>query len=520
MAGPIKASPYSFFVALTSQADTDIFKTNPTLAAGDVTVSKDGGTANNITTLPYAFPAAGAAVIVPLSATEMDADVVIVKFTDAAGSEWQDLMVTIITETASLTSLNTAIAAIASAATIADAVWDEVISTGHAVANSAGLILYTNLNATISGIADAVWDEVISVGHAVANSAGKILYDNLNGTISGVAAAAATAVWGSVTRQLTSPQAFDLTGNITGSITSVSNVVSANVTQISGDGTAADNAESFFDGTGYAGTNNVIPTVTTTTTATTVTNMVTANVTQISGDAIAADNAESFFDGTGYAGTNNVIPTVTTTTTATNVTTVNGIANGAITAAAIADNAIDAATFAADVDAEFAAYVWNALTASYGIANSYGALIELLTIAGIADGVWDEAIAGHLAAGSTGAALNGATAPTAANVADAVWDEGIAGHLVAGSTGFALNAAGAAGDPWSTLLPGVYGAGTAGDIIGNIVHDVWDEPLAGHVAAGTTGEKLDLVCECVDADEDGEAIEAESDTDCEHDLWE
>jgi hypothetical protein len=39
-----------------------------------------------------------------------------------------------------------------------------------------------------------------------------------------------------------------------------------------------------------------------------------ANATQLSGDATAADNAESFFDGTGYAGTNNVIPTVTTVT--------------------------------------------------------------------------------------------------------------------------------------------------------------------------------------------------------------
>jgi hypothetical protein len=81
------------------------------------------------------------------------------------------------------------------------------------------------------------------------------------------------------------------------------------------------------------------------------------DVGQISGDATAADNAESFFDGTGYAGTNNVIPLVTTTTTATNVTTVNGlaanvitatsIAADAITAAKIADGAIDAATFAA-----------------------------------------------------------------------------------------------------------------------------------------------------------------------------
>lgn len=41
-----------------------------------------------------------------------------------------------------------------------------------------------------------------------------------------------------------------------------------------------------------------------------------ANVTQISGDTTAADNAESFFDGTGYAGTNNVIPTVTNLTNA------------------------------------------------------------------------------------------------------------------------------------------------------------------------------------------------------------
>ncbi len=36
----------------------------------------------------------------------------------------------------------------------------------------------------------------------------------------------------------------------------------ADMTRISGDGTAADNAEAFFDGTGYAGTNNIIPTVT------------------------------------------------------------------------------------------------------------------------------------------------------------------------------------------------------------------------------------------------------------------
>ena len=62
--------------------------------------------------------------------------------------------------------------------------------------------------------------------------------------------------------------------------------------------------------------------------------------------------------------------------------------------------------------------------------------------------------------------LDAASAPSAATVADAVWDEVLSGHLTAGTTGNALNAAGSAGDPWSTALPGAYGAGTAGLIIG------------------------------------------------------
>lgn len=75
----------------------------------------------------------------------------------------------------------------------------------------------------------------------------------------------------------------------------------------------------------------------------TTTAQIGVNVVQVSGDATAADNAEAFFDGTGYAGTNNVIPTVTT---------VNGLAAGTITAASIAADAITAAKLAADVTTE------------------------------------------------------------------------------------------------------------------------------------------------------------------------
>ena len=47
-----------------------------------------------------------------------------------------------------------------------------------------------------------------------------------------------------------------------------------------------------------------------------------------------------------------------------------------------------------------------------------------------------------------------------------VWDVVANEHSTAGTTGAQLLAAGAAGDPWSTLIPGAYGAGTAGNILG------------------------------------------------------
>lgn len=61
---------------------------------------------------------------------------------------------------------------------------------------------------------------------------------------------------------------------------------------------------------------------------------VNADTVRISNNTAAADNAQAFFDGTGYAGTNNVIPTVTA------VTTVNGLAANTVTASALAADAV------------------------------------------------------------------------------------------------------------------------------------------------------------------------------------
>jgi hypothetical protein len=61
--------------------------------------------------------------------------------------------------------------------------------------------------------------------------------------------------------------------------------------------------------------------------------------------------------------------------------------------------------------------------------------------------------------------------PTAAAIADAVWDEASGDHLAAGSTGAALNAAGSAGDPWTTTLPGAYTGSQAGKMLADILTD-------------------------------------------------
>jgi 5-hydroxyisourate hydrolase-like protein (transthyretin family) len=73
------------------------------------------------------------------------------------------------------------------------------------------------------------------------------------------------------------------------------------------------------------------------------------------------------------------------------------------------------------------------------------------------------------AAVSTRLAASAYTAPPgAAAIADAVWDEPIAGHTAAGSTGAALSIAQAAGDPLASPVPGAYPPGTAGAQIARI----------------------------------------------------
>lgn len=69
------------------------------------------------------------------------------------------------------------------------------------------------------------------------------------------------------------------------------------------------------------------------------------------------------------------------------------------------------------------------------------------------------------------------TALSTANVGAAVWSSIAAVNNVAGTMGEKLNDAGAAGDPWGTLLPGSYPASSAGQILATrLSEDSYVEP--------------------------------------------
>jgi len=102
---PKRATEFIFYVGLVSQSDTKTFQSNPTIAAGDFKVSKDGGALANLTTLPAVTPASSKLVKVTLSVAEMTADNVTVVGSDAAGAQWCDVIVNIQTSTRQIDDL-------------------------------------------------------------------------------------------------------------------------------------------------------------------------------------------------------------------------------------------------------------------------------------------------------------------------------------------------------------------------------------------------------------------------------
>jgi hypothetical protein len=135
-----------------------------------------------------------------------------------------------------------------------------------------------------------------------------------------------------------------------------------------------------------------------------------------------------------------------------------------------------------DLYTPIAQAVWNALTTTTWVADSFGKHILISNNNNRSVQVTG-AGSGHIAADIhalqvgviTSAAFSanwltaaGLAADAVGEIADGVWDEATSGHTTAGTTGKALIDSGAAGNPWSTDLATGYSGTQAGNILNQV----------------------------------------------------
>lgn len=198
---PKRGAEFIAYVSLVSQADTKLMKANPTIAAGDFQVSKDGGALANLTTLPTVTPAAGKLVKITLSATEMTADNVAIVCSDAAGAEWCDLTLNLQTSARQIDDLafptvsGRSLDVTATGAAGVD--WANVeaqatvvnlsatnIDADQVVASVSGAVGSVTAGVTLAASAvQAIWD-ALTAALTTVGSIGKLIVDNLNATVS------------------------------------------------------------------------------------------------------------------------------------------------------------------------------------------------------------------------------------------------------------------------------------------------------------------------------------------------
>jgi hypothetical protein len=173
--------------------------------------------------------------------------------------------------------------------------------------------------------------------------------------------------------------------HVAGGLASVASQVDSNVVQISGDTTAADNAELMFDGTGYAGGTTKLGTdivqANGTNIMTPTAGLMAVNAYQISDDTTAAVNLEAALDGTGFnVGAGSIV--TASTGSVTSSVTVGTMAAAALDQFVLTDTGETSGTVVAGSVADL----------SQGAASA----------SAVADAVWDEARSGHTTAGTFG----------------------------------------------------------------------------------------------------------------------
>jgi hypothetical protein len=289
----------------------------------------------------------------------------------------------------------------------------------------------------VAEIADAVWDEA-RAGHVAAGSFGEgaaSVQGNVTGSVGSVTGAvgSVTGAVGSVTGAVGSVTG-NVGGNVTGSVGSVTGLTNATIADAVWDEAQAGHVT--------AGSFGEV-------------------ATEVA--AILVDTAEIGAAGAG----------LTALATQASVNTIDGIVDSIL---------VDTAEIGA---------------AGAGLTN-INLPNQTMDIVGNITGNLSGSVGSVAANGLSASSL---AADAVAEIADGVWDEALAGHAGAGSAGEALSAAGTAGDPWTTSLPGAYGAGTAGFILGTNL-DVAASTLATAANLATAAGYIDTEVAAIKAKTD------------------
>ena len=94
---PIFNSAFKCRITLNA-ADGSGIKVNPTIAAGDFQITRDGAALTNLNTPPSASPASSEFVLLELSASEMSGSIIAIKGVDQTDpKEWEDFSLCILT---------------------------------------------------------------------------------------------------------------------------------------------------------------------------------------------------------------------------------------------------------------------------------------------------------------------------------------------------------------------------------------------------------------------------------------
>jgi hypothetical protein len=93
---PVKNQDFLIRIALEDYTNPGNFKSSPTIAAGDFKVAVDATALANLGTLPSVSPASTVLVLITLSASEMNGDVItLVGVDQTAPKEWADIVLSI-----------------------------------------------------------------------------------------------------------------------------------------------------------------------------------------------------------------------------------------------------------------------------------------------------------------------------------------------------------------------------------------------------------------------------------------